>query len=879
MSSPSVQWLLWKRFTLRHWRQSWKESLLLLLILALGIAVFFSIRLANRAAVASFQNFTELIAEESDWILTARSGALDESMLPAIREKLGLRAVNILPVVEATAARPRQSTNEGIGSRETLQIIGVDLMAVRNSAKAETQLKAWREQDKPASQAVDTRFWDRFTKTNAVLLSSTMAIRDGLTNGSTFSVLINDLPVQLLVNGIIPNVPGKPSAPAHLLIMDLPALQRATGRMGQIDRIEFLSEPGSGYAASRSAVKEILTAMAGDRFVVRSPSDRRATGEVMTRAFRLNLTILSLIALVVGLYLILQALDGAVVRRREEIAILRSLGVYGWEIRRAWICEALMLGFVGGMLGLVLGWMGAQISVRIVGRTVNALYYATSVDHAALQWTEAGLALLIAMGSSLIAGWLPAREASTTPPAQVLVRHARAPESPGVWRNPWLGLVLFGVACSLILLPPIRLSSGGRFPLGGYASAFFAILGGGILVGTMVSALARTFRIWSSHSLPLQLAVSHLIQPSGRHRLACAGLFCAIAMTASMAILVGSFDQTMRGWIERTFQADLYISSDGAQSASSQNRIRKETWNAIAAHPAVQEINPMHVQDVELEIGKTMVVGARFDFMNQHQRMPWVEAPKDNAFLVYSETNPQALVSESFSDRFQLRRGQHIALPTPSGLRNVNIAGVFADYGNERGSIVMDEAQFVAWFKSDAVTSLMLQLKPGADAESVRVDLLAKNPGIAAYTNSHLRHEILRIFHQTFSITYALEVIGVAVAVAGLGLTLVSVLFERRNDLATMRALGMTRREMARTAAWEGALLALAGWIGGLVISFGLGWILINIINKQTFGWTLQYALPWTQILILGALVVAAGATVSYSVGRWAAVLPADREE
>ncbi len=878
MKNPSLQWLLWTRFTLRHWRQSWKESLLLLLILALGIAVFFSIRLANRAAVASFQNFTELIAEESDWILTSRSGGMDESILPVLREKLGPRAVNILPVVEATGARPRQSTNEGIGARETLQIIGVDLMAVRNSANTDERMEAWREKQRHSSQVIDNQLLDRFTHTNAVLVSTAMAVRESLTNGSMLRILINDQPVDILVNGIIPNVEGKPSAPAHLLVMDLPALQSITGRR-QIDRVEFICEPGFRYERSRAETRVILTQLDGERFVVRSPSDRRASAEVMTRAFRLNLTILSLIALVVGLYLIFQALDGAVVRRREEIAILRSLGVCEREIRMAWMGEAMMLGLAGGLIGVLLGWLGAQLSVRVVGRTVNALYYATSVNYAALNWSEIGLALIISTASSMTAGWIPAREASNTPPAQVLIRHARALAGPGIWQRPWLGLALLLIAAMMIPLPPIRLSAGGRFPLAGYASALFAIFGGGIWVGSLVAAIARAMRPLSRHSLNFQLAISQLINPSGRHRLACAGLFCAIAMTASMAILVGSFDQTMRGWIERTFQADLYISSDGAQSASSQNRIRKETWTAIATQPEVQEFNALHIQDVELGQGKTMVVGSRFDFMNQYQRLAWVEAPKDHSFLTTGGPNTQVLVSESFSDRFQLRRDQSIAVPTPIGLREVWIAGVFADYGNERGSILMDAARFVEWFKNDAVTSLMLQLKPGADAEAFRSELITRHPGIAAYTNSHLRQEILRIFRQTFSITYALEVIGVVVAVAGLGLTLVSVFFERRNDLATLRALGMTRREMAATAAWEGTLISVAGLIGGLTMSLGLGWILIHVINKQTFGWTLQYALPWNQLLTLGALVVAAGASVAYGVGRWAAVLPADREE
>jgi putative ABC transport system permease protein len=248
-----------------------------------------------------------------------------------------------------------------------------------------------------------------------------------------------------------------------------------------------------------------------------------------------------------------------------------------------------------------------------------------------------------------------------------------------------------------------------------------------------------------------------------------------------------------------------------------------------------------------------------------------VFAPERNSGL--------ALVSESFSERFQRRRGDPIVVPTPSGAKELRIAGVFSDYGNERGSILVERRHFAEWFQDEHASGLMVYVRPGYSAESLRAEWLARYPGLRVFSNAHLRAEILRIFRQTFAITYALETIGVLVAVAGLGLTLGSVLLDRRTELTTLRALGLSRAEMARGTAFEGCALAAAGTAMGLAVSVALGWMLIYVINKQTFGWTLEFDVPWGQMLALGALVIGAGTGVAYAVGHWGAHLPADREE
>lgn len=863
-----IAWLLLRRFSLRHWRSAPGQNALLVAILALGVAVFIAVHLANQSAVASFGNFTETLVGKSDWVIEAPAGSLPESVLPELRAALGPRPVEIIPVVETTAGRPVNAADTSSLERETYTVLGIDLIAVSHLAGVRSA----------AGNFLKGRsdFWGEFRAGPRVWVPR------GLAKKPSLILVIDDAVVSLPVAGILPAEPGTPDFPDNLLVMDLPQLQILAERRGHLDRVEFASDPGPRLEERRAELGEILTRLGrdGERWLVRTPGVRRETAEKMTAAFRLNLTILSLIALLVGLYLILQALDGAVVRRRGEIAILRSLGLEESTLRRVWLLEAAVLGLIGGVAGLFLGWLAAQSAVRVVGRTFNALYFATTVHQARIQPNDVWTAILIGMGASVAAGWWPAREASRTPPAQILVRTGAPAAGAGLWRSPFAGLLLLAAGFCLARLPPLRFAGGVRFPLAGYAAALTWIVGGGIVFASALPALAASMRPLGARFTPLRVTVGHLSHPSGRHRLAIAALLCAIGMSAGMAILVASFEHTVRGWVARALQADIYLYSAGARSASAENRIPAATWRAISLHPGVAQA--WVLADYPLQWGEgapAILSGTDLALISTRADLPWVAAPRDGAVFDPARNSGLALISESFSDRFKLRQGDLLRLPTPAGIKPLVVAGVFSDYGNERGTVMVERRDLAEWLGDDSATHLSLFLRRGINPETFRALLLKEYPGLHIFTNSTLRSQILRIFRQTFSITYALEIIGVVVAVAGLVLAMTSILLDRREELTTLRALGFTRGEIALAASYEGAFLALWSVLGGLALSLGLGWLLIHVINKQSFGWTLGFAIPVRRLGLLALLVAATGWAVSYAVGLWGADLPADQEE
>jgi len=869
------------KFTLRHWLASWKETLVLLLLLAVGVGSYLSIRIANRTAITGFESFTQsLTGGTSDGILSSKSGILHIEDLLLLREKLGSAPVLLIPVLEDYAVLPAEDTAEPVSAvNNRIQLVGLDLISIRNLEVYRKNAIRFQFGEEVSGEA--NSLFDSLHRQRSVFVDRDWADSNWLEISDRFPVLVNDRKITLQVSGFIPRDPTLPQASEFMQILDLPDLQEITGREGTLSRIEIIVEPGSRANRLRSTLRGRVTGNAPDHWVFETPHERKEQSVSMTRAFRLNLTILSLIALIVGLYLVLQALEAAVVRRRTEIATLRSLGVRRATLQRAWLMESLFLGCMGSALGIVLGWATAQFTVRAVARTVNTLYQGTSAQGAMLTGWDVFHGLLLGCGAGLIAGWIPAREASRTPPAQLLNRSHIDPGIP-LLNRPGLGWLLIFSGTLFSFLPPITLDEGVRFPLFGYGAALFWLLGATLLLPLMIQCLAAISKSLWRESPPVFLASSRLRKPSGRHKLAAAGLLIAIGMANGMAILIHSFEFTMQNWIGHTLQADIYISSKADRNASSQARILSDTASRILENPHIDEVEFYRKYSMTIEGLQADVAGIDMQKAMNSGRFRFLQtsAPLREKQISWTTEPIEGIVSESFAERFRKDTGDMVEITMPhTGASRVKIAGVYADYGNERGTLLIHEEHIIRGYRDRSATGMAIHLKGMMDPDQVRLALSSEFPALHIQTNRNLRNEVLRIFRQTFSITHALKIIAVLVAVSGLGLGLTGLILEYRPDLTTLRALGMRRREMARVTAWEGALLTMASLLGGLLISFLLGFLLVHVINKQSFGWTLAFAIPWFELFYFSVIILIAGISVSWVVGYRGSRLPADREE
>jgi putative ABC transport system permease protein len=843
-------------FTLRHWRQAPTKTGLLIFILAMGVSVYLAIRLANRAAVSSFEIFSQRLTGDSDFTLRAAAGGMPVEWLIDVRDGLEDLDVALIPIVESTGVLPR---NDGSGDGDVFQLLGIDLFAGVDLGYA-PGLENPEGQDEPFWRQPFTPLW----------ISDDFAAEHSLKSGDKLDLFVHDRMRNFIIYGVMESKDGRTLG--DVLVTDLPALQVLTGVTGSVDYVEVRRED---QRIEVDTLGERIRQIADNRFEVQAPENRRETGERLTRAFRYNLTILSLMALVVGLFLIHQAMDGAVVRRRGEIAAMRALGVSSGEVYRTWLMEALLLGLIGSGLGVLLGWAMAQWAVIAVGRTVNALYMSTSVDAAALQWEEAVAGLLLGTLASIIACIGPARRAAQTPPAQLLshFEHER-PEKQGNLR--WWGIVLLAAGVVVYNLPMNTLLGDSGHPVGGYGSALLLIAGGALLIPDLLSLLPKILPSGSSGAW--QLALSRYRQVTGRHRFTAAGLFVSIVLTGSMAIMVHSFEGTVVSWINRMLISDLYMRPIGIESNSTRNRITDETLAMLEAHPDITRIVGVHRMDATLEGRDVVLQATDFKDVEANNVHSWVAEPR-NWNLRNDEGLTHVFVSEAYSIHANKELNSRMTLTTPQGERTLEIAGIYAEYGNQRGSVLLPQDAYRTWFGDPLYMAVAMDVREGADVTELRQSLMRDNPGLFVRTNGEIKVLALKVFRQTFSLTYALEAIGVFVAVVGLAFALISLLLERRRELTTLRSLGMHRNEMAKATASEGLLLSLWGGVGGLIVSLAVAHILVFNINRHVFGWTLSFEIPWGQLAILLVGVTATGALVSYMIGKWGAMLPAEREE
>jgi putative ABC transport system permease protein len=844
-------WLAW-RVILRSLARERGRGVLSLCAVALGVSVFLAIRLANAAAIESFARFTQGLGQGSDLVLKASAGSLQETELPRLAPLLD--AAWVRPVVEGSFTQ--------LPSQASFEVLGIDLVGFGEGLPALP--------DAPKPQQPPPDFFAGLQDPQAVFISTALAKAEGLQPGSHLNGVIDERPVTLRVAGILPDLPQRPPLQRHLLVMDLPAAQALLKREGELDRLDIGAREGHSLAEVERSLRERMPST----WVLEAPEQRAESGRTMSSAFRFNLEVLSLIALVVGGYLLFQAFDAAVHRRRETWATLRTLGLRPWHLRGLVLAEAALFGVVGSALGVLLGWLLSQGAVYAVSRTIAALYGPSAPTHAPLSLAQAGMAMGAGALACLAAAWMPARQAADTPPVQLLSRGS------GTRPIHWLRAVLIGLG---LLALGVLVAFGYHPPPGvswhAYAGAVLVLLGGSLAALGLLPLLGLLGR---GSAWGLALAMRPLQRPTGRHAWAAAALTVATGMAVGMGVMVSSFESTVMGWTESILRADLFVAPLGSQGASSRHRLSPEVIESLKQDPAVAEVDRFQSLPIQLQGRSTIVGSGDLDVHARRGHLVMAQGPSSESVmrLIHAQglAHPGALASETFCRRFGLRNGDQLVLPTSLGPKTIEILGVYADYGNERGSLILDRPVFTAWFQEIRTASLAIYLRPGAQADAVAARWRQLHPGLQVRTNVTLRAQVATIFHQTFALTYALEIIGLSVALAGLVEALLGLAMERRGELHTLRALGARPREIAGVLLGEGLGIAAAGLFGGVAVGLTLALLLVRVLNPQVFGWTLAFRIPTVALLSLVALGLASACAALWPAARFSAQLPVDRE-
>ena len=798
---------------------------LTLLAIALGVAVVLAIDLAGTAAAGSFRSSLETLAGNSDLeIVTA--GGVPENVVGTL-ETLPY-AFRVTPRIEDYAVIAE--------SKQTLPLVGLDLVAEAGRGSSSF----------PLAGGDDT--WKYLAAKDSIWVGESL----GRKSGQTIELLINDQVATYIVRGAFPDSNGSTSA----IVMDISAAQYALRRHGRIDRILVQVPQSPTLDEWQERLRQALPA----GMQVRAAGAGTKENRRMLAAFRWNLRLLSYIALIVGAFLIYNTISVSVVRRRAEIGIVRALGAGRALVLAAFVGEAACFGFLGALVALPLGRFMAGGAVHLMGETVEALYVSSRPGAIVLTPVSVLLAVLIGVGVAVASAYAPAREASFVPPIEAMAQGRREYTTRvQKTRDIWIALALGFAAAAASRAPAI----GGK-PLFGYFAALLLIGASAFAMPALVDAIARL----ASRTLRRVLGVEALLASRSlssslrRTSVLVGALSTAIAMMTAVGIMVGSFRETVLLWMGDQLPADLYLRPAGGPAADRHPTISVELTDKIARLPGIAAIDRLREYEISYEGMPAGLGSIELNILRSYHNADFLSGRKTNEVLAELRDSNAVLVSEPFASKHNLRAGDSITLSLGENRASFRVADVYYDYSSERGSILMDRNVMLRYLPDPAASNLAIYVAPNARLEEVRAEITGAAAGrrVLMFTNRDLRGEALRIFDRTFAITYALEAIAVLIAVMGVAGALLALVIDRRRELGLLRFLGAASGQIRKLIVIEAGLIGLLANFAGIILGFALSLILIYVVNKQSFGWTIRF--HWPVAVLLGALTVVYAATV-----------------
>ena len=815
--------LLWRasaRFLGRH---PWQLALALVGV-ALGVAVVVAVDLANTSARTALELSVESLSGRATHRVLGGPEGLEEDLYRRLRVDVGARPG--APVVELYARAP-----EG----ESLHLLGV-------APLAELPLRTWM------AGAGELHLSRLMTEPDTALLAASTAAQLGVAAGDRLPVTVAGRRHELTVIGLLPTPAQQRAALEGLLLVDIATAQPLGGMTGRLSYIDLRLPRGAARERLARRIERALPA--GARLV--PAGQRKAALQNLTRAFHTNLTAMSLLALLVGTFLVYNTMAFTVLRRRPLIGTLRTLGMTRREVFALVTGEALVLGLAGTAAGLLLGVALAQGLVRLVARTINDLYFTLQVTELVLSPLVLGKGLLLGLGASLLAVLPPALEAARTAPRGVMSRSLL--EERVHVLAPWLA----GTGVALGLAAAGLLGFGARGLTTGFVALFLALLGLTLMVPMAVLAIVRGLaRPAGLAGLPGRLAVRGVGESLSRTGVAIAALMLAVATTVGVGIMVASFRTTVELWLESRLQADLYVRVPALRTARTEPRLPEGTVEQALATRGVEDA--MLFRSVKQQTPQGLLRVEAIEYAGDPSRLYTLRRGDPGAAWEAFRAGEAVLLSEPLAYRRGLGPGDAITLPTDRGRHELPVAGVFYDYESGPGTVLMTRALYREHWDDPALDAMGLYLAPGADLAAVEARLRERLPGgVQIRSNRDLRELSLQVFDRTFAITEVLRLLAVLVAFVGVLSALAALALERGREHAILRTLGFTPGQVRGLILGQTALMGLLAGLLALPVGLVLAELLVHVINRRAFGWSMPVEVPPGPLLEAMALAVGA---------------------
>ena len=808
---------------LRH--HPWRHGVAWLAVV-LGVALAFSVHLINQSALSEFSAAVRQANGQPDFELRAQRDGFDEALYARVANHASVAAAS--PVLEVDS-----QAIDANGQRLALRVVGLDALVAAPLTPALIP--------RPAEGA------DRLALLDPGSAFLNPAAEQRLGAGGVLRMQVGARAVEARVQGRV-GADGPP-----LAVMDIAGVQAAFGRIGRLTRIDVRLVPG----ADRAALLRDLQLPAGVRAAAPDEAEQRISN--LSRAYRVNLTVLALVALFTGAFLVFSILSLSVAKRLPQFALLGVLGLSARERLGLVVAESALLGAAGSVGGILLGTGLAALALRLLSGDLGGAYFPGVTPSLQFSPGAAGVYAALGIAAALAGGWLPARSAQRIAPAQAL-KGLGSSDAGGAAAG-W-GLALLALGAALTLAPPVA-----GIPLAAYLSVACLLLGGiagvPIAIGVLLRAVAPP-----AHPLAL-LAVERARHQRHSATIAVAGVVASLALSVALTVMVASFRDAVTQWLDSVLPADLYLRSAGGSGSGDAVFLPEGLAASAAALPGVTRVEPQRVTQLQLDPARPAIALIARPLGDPARSLPLlgeIAAPLAGLTSAY--------VSEPMARIYRLAPGSRFELPLPDGRSEpVWVRAVWRDYARQHGALLLDAADYRRLTGDARVNDLALWLAPGADVAAVQRGLRAAagDRPLEFASAGEIRALSLRIFDRSFAVTYWLQAVALAIGLFGVAASFSAQVLARRREFGLLSHLGLTRRQILTVVAAEGAVWTGAGALAGLALGVLVSGVLVKVVNPQSFHWTMDLLLPWGRLAALCAATLAAGTLTAWIAGRAAA--------
>ena len=874
----------WRELTHHPWRNA-----AAVVAVMLGVALAFSTHLINTSALSEFSQAVRAVNGQPDLELRAVQGSFDENIYAAVAANPAVLLAS--PVLEVSTYAVAG------GQRVPLRVVGIDALAVAGISPSlmPLPLPASTADVADASQGNDNRF--SLFSPNAVFLNP--AARQALA-GNTLQLQSGLALKTVTVSGRV-STPG-----AALAVMDIGAAQDLFGKAGQLSRLDLKLQPGTNAQRLIDALR--LPAS----ITVTAPGDDAQRVSNLSRAYRVNLTVLALVALFTGAFLVFSVLSLSVAKRAQQLALLGVLGLTGRERLCLVLAESVLLGLAGSALGIALGTGLAALALRLLGGDLGGGYFAGVAP--ALQF-DAWAALVygaLGVAAAGVGGWWPARAAQKLPPAQTLKGLGAAQIGS---KTHWVSMALIALGAVAALAPPVF-----DIPLAAYLSVALLLVGGITALPWGVSLLydrlgkpapvptprgaplpgkvARFRGGWSLRTLVADhllcmLAVERARRVRESAAVAVSGVVASLSLAVALTVMVASFRDSVTQWLDVVLPADLYVRTSLGTSAADTAYFPPRFVAALSQLPGVARVASLRTTQVLLDANQSAIALIARDLDDPAKTLPLVGNP-----LPVPPGQIGIYVSEAMVDLYGARPGtvfkplskafSAVVQPStaPDAIEKIAttnppdffVAGVWRDYARQFGAVAIAQRDFERLTGDQRVNDVAVWLQPAASEAAVQdaIRALAEQQAGAAglvelASVRQIRATSLTIFDRSFAVTYWLQGVAIAIGLFGVAASFSAQVLARRKEFGLLAHLGLTRRQILTVVAGEGAAWTVIGAIAGCALGLCVSVVLVHVVNPQSFHWTMDLQVPWARLAALCGAVVLAGTATAWLAGRAAA--------